>query len=77
MRRKGLTSTSRYGSVSIANSTCKGIIPDTPILYYYSGVVIPIKCFRRILPLYVVYNMFFIVIYFCKFFYLYLNNKTG
>ncbi len=42
---------SRYLSVSIAILIDKGIIPDTPILYYFSGVVIPIKCFRRIFGL--------------------------
>ena len=34
---------SRYLSVSIAILIDKGIIPDTLILYYFSGVVIPIN----------------------------------
>lgn len=38
-------------SVSIAILIDTGIIPDTPILYYFSGVVIPIKCFLRIFGL--------------------------
>ena len=34
---------SRCLSVGIAILIDKGIIPDTPILYYFSGVVIPIN----------------------------------